>query len=226
MSEGIPYADLLILALVAGFILLRLRSVLGRQSGDDGPYIPPQTQNRKPEPMVIPLPDKAAKMKPKDEPDSYLESIKDKESDVAAGIRAIKERDPQFVATEFMEGARRAFEMLFDAFVKGEKNTLRMLLSDTLYKEFEQAAEARATSDRKEETTLVSILNAEMTQARLMGNMAQISVRFTSEQVTVVRGTSGEIIEGDPSQLQHVEDEWLFERDTQSKSPNWKIIET
>lgn len=221
MSEGIPYADIIILALVAGFILLRLRSILGQNSGHDF-FANPPAQKNEPETPVVQI-DKPARAKNKEEEDPYLASLGDGQT--AGVIKKIKEKDAQFSATEFMAGARRAFEMVFDAFTKGERETLKMLLSDGLYKDFAGVLEDR-DADRKSETTLVSIQGAELTDASLTGSTARLTVKFTSEQVQLVRGPGGEILEGDPSLLHHVEDEWVFERDVTSKSPNWTIIET
>jgi predicted lipid-binding transport protein (Tim44 family) len=222
MSEGIPYADIIILALVAGFILLRLRSILGQNQGSDFFTRAPQEKTLKEQPIV--QLDKTPKIKPKDEPDTYLNGLG--EGAVADGLKKIKDKDAQFSATEFLGGAKRAFEMVFDAFIKGDKDTLRMLLSDSLYGDFTQELEERTRSDNKPETTLVSILTSDITEASLAGNVAKVAIKFTSEQVQVVRDKDGKIVEGDPSELHHIEDHWVFERDTTSKSPNWKIIET
>lgn len=224
MSEGIPYADIIILALVAGFILLRLRSILGQNDGIDFSNSPPKEKPSK-ETTIVQLLDKAVKPKPKEEEaDTMLSTITD--SVVSDALKKIKEKDTQFSASEFISGARRAFEMVFDAFVKGDKETLKMLLSDALYSHFSGEIDAHKSDSEKTETTLVSILTSDIQQAELSGTMARIVVKFTSEQVTVVRNDKQEIIGGDASMLQHIEDEWVFERDVSSKSPNWKIIET
>ncbi len=226
MSETIPYANLLILALVAGFILLRLRGILGKDLGNDQPNFfnrAPIEKTDRDQPIVQ-LHEKLLKPKPKEEADPYLAALGD--TPVASGLKRIKEEDPEFSASEFLEGAKLAFEMVFDAYVKGDKDTLRMLLSDALYKEFSGEVDSRAGEENKRETTLVSILGKDITQARLEGTTAHIGVRFISEQVSVMRNPQGEIVGGDPSALQHIEDEWVFERNTHSKNPNWKIIET
>lgn len=222
MSEGIPYADIVILALVAGFILLRLRSILGQNHGIDFSQRPPQERPQKEPHPVVQLDKRPAK--PKEEPDAYLLKLGD--APPADGLKQIRQKDPQFSATDFLDGARRAFEMVFDAFVKEDKSTLKLLLSEELYDDFGRELESRSKEENRRETTLVSIRSGEITQAVLTGNLARITVKFTSEQVTVERNAAGDIVAGDPSQVSHVEDEWVFERDVTSKSPNWKIIET
>jgi len=225
MSEGIPYADIVILALIAGFILLRLRSILGRKIGNDNPEmfrknIIPQADSE----PIIRLSEKALKPRPREEADTYLHGLKD--DALSAALNAIKAKDPEFSATTFLSGAKMAYEMVFDGFAKGDKTPLKMLLSDALYNHFESELNARAGADTHAETTLVSVAAKDITKAELDKNTARLSVKFISEQVTVERDKDGKIVGGDPSDVSEVEEEWTFERDVTSKNPNWKIIET
>ncbi|NBX02868.1 MAG: Tim44 domain-containing protein [Alphaproteobacteria bacterium] len=231
MSDGIPYADILILALVAGFILLRLRSVLGAKNEGDGPeFFKKDLRPAEPKEIhevrdtVIQLDQHALKQKPREDFDPLLATITDEQK--LSVIAAMKERDPQFTATAFADGATRAFEMVFDAFAKGDKPTLKMLLSDSLYDGFCGEIDARSSEDEKHETTLLSVKATDIAAVSLENNIAKITMRLESEQVTVVRDSSGAIVGGDASDVHHVQDEWVFERDVTSKSPNWKIIET
>ncbi len=173
---------------------------------------------------MIQLDEKSLKPKPKEEPDAYLLTLGN--SPVAETIRQIKAKDPQFTATGFLQGAKAAFEMVFDAFAKGDRQTLKMLLSEAIFQHFSRELDQRNAQANKSETTLVSVTGKEISQATLDKNTARLTVHFESEQVTVVRGPKGEIVEGNPSELHHVEDQWVFERDVTSKNPNWKIIET
>lgn len=225
MSDSIPYADIVILALIAGFILLRLRSVLGDKTGNDNPgYFKPVSQlNERPEPIVK-LDEQSLKSKLKDEPDTYL--LKLDNSSLADTINAIKNKDPQFTATGFLLGARAAFEMVFDAYAKGDKQTIKMLTSDPIYAHFAQGLADRDAQEHKTETTLVSVQAKDITQASFTGSVAQLTVHFLSEQVSLVRDGKGAVVSGDASDIHHVEDHWTFERDVTSKNPNWKIIET
>lgn len=225
MSEGIPYADIVILALIAGFILLRLRNALGQKGGEDDSgflqrrQLPPQSQE-----PVVQLVDKSLKPRIREEADTYLAGLSDRVMiDTLVAIRA---RDSQFSATRFLDGGRMAFEMVMEAFNKGDKQSLKMLMSDELFKDFAAEVDKREKEESKSETTLVSVQAKEILHAQLIGNMARIKVKFVSEQITVVRDKEGKIIEGDVSEIHHLEDEWLFERDVTSKNPNWKIIET
>lgn len=220
--DNLPYADIVILALVAGFILLRLRNVLGQKTGNDNPQFFKRDPAEKE--AVVQVVGRALKTKPSDETDTYLGTLDN--AAIAAAIADIKKIDPAFSATGFLAGAKMAYEMVFDAFGKGDKKTLEMLLDKPLYETFSQEIDARAAGDRKTETTLVSVRAKDIVQAALVGTNARLAVRFDSEQVSLVKDAEGKIIEGDASDAHPMDDEWLFERDVSSKNPNWKIIET
>lgn len=227
MSEGVPYADIIIIALIAGFILLRLRSVLGQKTGNDS-----QSIFKKPDiaaEKVINLSGKALKPQLKEEEDKeisdeYFDDIKDEK--IAKTLKAIKDKDEHFSATEFLKGAEMAFEMVFDGFAKGDKDPLKMLLSNDLYKQFESEVEARKDQDSKADSTLVSVSAEDIISAKIQKNKVQIGVTFKSEQINIVRDKDDKIIEGNPSDVSVMQDEWVFERDISSKNPNWKIIDT
>lgn len=226
MSEGIPYADIVILALIAGFILLRLRNVLGQKHGHDNPNFFKKPQDVMPErkDTVVQLHEKVIKSRVKDDADPLMAAITD--AMLLQYLKDIKAKDPLFNLTQFMDGAKMAFEMVFDAFAKGDTQTLKMLLSDNVFAEFNNELEKRNNADKKEETTLLAVTGRELVRAGLTGNTVRLTVKFLSEQVTVVRDAEGNIVEGDASDAQDVESEWVFERETTSKNPNWKIIET
>ncbi|MDX2074261.1 MAG: Tim44/TimA family putative adaptor protein [Alphaproteobacteria bacterium] len=224
--EQLPYADILILALIAGFILLRLRSVLGQKSEGDNPQFFKRDPVEK-DPVnesVVQIIGKPAKAKPVDETDIYLGTL---DNQAVAGVIAdIKKIDASFNATSFMQGAKMAYEMVFDAFAKGDKKTLEMLLDKPLYDTFSQEIDLREKAVNKTETTLVSVRAKDIVQATLSGTKARLAVSFDSEQVSLVKDAEGRIIEGDASQAHPMDDEWLFERDISSRNPNWKILET
>lgn len=225
MSDGIPYADIVIMALVAGFILLRLRSVLGDKIGNDNPsyFNKPATPAAERNQTIVQLDDKS-KAKARLEPDLYMTKVKD--DAIIAAVNAIKVKDPEFTATHFLEGARGAFEMVFDAFSKADRDTLKFLLDTPVYEEFNKALTEHEQQDAKSETTLISAQAKDITAAELVGNMARITVRIHSEQVMVTRNAAGEVIAGDVSLIHAIDDDWTFERDVTSKNPNWKVIET
>lgn len=226
MSEEFPYADIIILALIAGFVLLRLRSILGQKNEGDKPnfFQPSKDRSQEDSEPVVLLGEKSIKARPRVEIDPYAAALS--EGSLLQTINDIKAKDPSFNATIFIEGAKMAFEMVFDAFNKGDKQTLSALLSQEIYDDFIRDLEVREKQEHKQETTLLSVFAKEIKRVKLDKNIAQITIYFESEQVTVERGKTGEIVGGDPSDVQHVHDEWVFERDVTSKNPNWKIIET
>jgi len=238
MSEQFPYADIIIIALVAVFILLRLRSVLGQKMGDENnDFFRPKPSDQTPKPdgqkneaivQILGKIDRIVKEKPKDaknnDDDKYAKT--NENEPIGKDIAELKTADPMFNASHFLEGAKMAFEMVFDAFVKGDKNTLGMLLTQDICADFVSHVDEREKQETKMETTLLSVTPQEIKRINVNKNLVRIAVQFESEQVTVERGKAGEIISGNPSDVQHVIDEWVFERDISSKNPNWKIIET
>ncbi len=222
---SIPYADIVVFALVAGFILLRLRSVLGQQTGFDGTSNPMASLKPK-EDVLVQRSEKPKLLKGETPPavDVPLpDTLPDADRKV---IVALKSADPQFTIEGFLRGAKGAFEMVFDAFLTQDKATLDMLLSGDLSRTFLAAAAARKEGERVTETTLVCLESATITGAQTAGAQAHITVTFISEQVTLVRNAQGKIVEGDPSHTARVEDTWTFARDMVSKQPNWVVIDT
>lgn len=226
MSEGIPYADIIILALVAVFILLRLRGVLGQKMGHDDPnyFRRDAAVVKEREQPIVQVSEKLLKPKAKEEVDTAFAAIED--TQIKDTIAAIKAKDPQFSVDVFMGGAKLAFEMVFDAFLKGDKDTLKMLLSDEIFNHFASEVDSRNKEPNYTETTLVSVKAERLAHAELKGTVARLTVLFASEQIILVRDTKSEVIQGDPSHVQLAKDEWVFERDLTWKHPNWKIIET
>ena len=173
---------------------------------------------------VVQLDEKSLKPKARDEQDNYMATVTD--TAIIDGINAIKAKDPQFTASHFLMGAKGAFEMVFDAFAKGDVQTLKLLMSDALFEQFGKAIAERDAKETRTETTLVSVQAKDIIRAELNNMVARLTVHFTSEQVSVERNKAGEMVGGDASDIRHAEDHWVFERDITSKNPNWKIIET
>ena len=224
MGDNFQYGDLLFLGLIAAFVLLRLRSMLGKDKGLDPREAWRQATREMTPDRVVQITEAAVKAQKKEE-DTILEKLQDAPQ-AAEGLRAIKQADAQFSPTEFVHGAKLAFEWMVAAFSKGEKDKLKMLLSDERYQIFAGEIDARAQSGQFQETTLVSIAAADITDVAMRGSRAQITVQFSSEQIHIVRDKDGAIISGNQSAIENVVDVWTFERDTSSKDPNWKITAT
>jgi predicted lipid-binding transport protein (Tim44 family) len=229
-----------VFAIIAIFVVWKLRSVLGTRNGAERPPIDPavgpnlgQNGVNSPRPMgqVVRLPtaprdgaapfsaaaaDAAARWKGFAEPGSKT----------AAGLDAIAAADPGFSADGFLGGARSAYEMIVTAFARGDRATLSNLLAPEVLDNFAKAIEARAASGETMETTLVSIDSAAFEDARLNGGTAQITVRFAAKLISHTRDKAGLIIEGSAESVVDHLDIWTFSRDTGSRNPNWQLSAT
>ena len=220
MGELSQYIDIILFAMVAGFLVLRLRSVLGRRTGNerrrDPSYLRPV--QRRPDNLVRmpePAKDAAAAVHPANSGDA-----------VADGLIQIKRADPGFEAGAFLDGARGAFEMIVAAFAKGDKTALRPLLDDEVFKTFAGAIDERLAARETLETRIVRLGRTEIVEARLVGRSAQVTVRFVSEQINVTRALDGSIVDGNPEQAIEKTDLWSFARDPRSGDPNWVLVHT
>jgi predicted lipid-binding transport protein (Tim44 family) len=223
MSEGFAYIDILFFAMVAAFIALRLRSVLGRRTGQErrrsGGFGPARSNGAADN--VVALPDRSGSVS---EVDAGIANLADGE--LKAGLSRIREADPRFEPQAFLAGARSAFEMIVEAYSTGDKDVLRPLLADDVFRGFAGAIDQRKAAGQTLETQLMAIRDAQLVDAELRGSNARVGIRFTSEQVNVVRDAAGKVVDGDPGTAEEVVDIWTFERDTRSGDPNWTLVET
>jgi predicted lipid-binding transport protein (Tim44 family) len=229
MNEGFQFLDIILFAMVAAFLVLRLRSVLGRRTGNE--ERPPDLSARREhdtenenenEGNVIELADRTGSA------DDGEDLAKDAESDdpLVAGIAQIRLSDSKFDLNEFQGGARSAFEMVVHAFATADSGTLRSLLSEEVAENFQNAIKERLEAGETLETTVIGIKSTEVIEAEMRGRDAALTLKFVSEQVNVTRDTEGRVIEGDPNQVTDITDIWTFARNTRARDPNWKLIET
>jgi predicted lipid-binding transport protein (Tim44 family) len=223
MSEGFAYIDILFFAMVAAFIALRLRSVLGRRTGQErrrtGGFEGARSNGAADN--VVALPDRSGAAV---EVDAGIADLAD--GRLKAGLTQIRLADPRFDSRQFVAGARSAFEMIVEAYSAGDKEVLRPLLADDVFNGFAGAIDQRRSAGQTLETQLMAIRSAELVDAELKGSTARIGIRFTSEQVNVIRDGANNVVEGDPGTAEEVVDIWTFERDTRSPDPNWTLVET
>ena len=225
MGDGFQFLDIVFFAMVAAFLVLRLRNVLGRRTGQERPPPADPFARRKPierpadSGKVLELPDRGPAA-PREEPQTASADP------TSAAITQIRIADPAFDLDQFLNGARRAFEMIVQAYAAGDTATLRTLLSDEVYENFASAIKTRAEKGEKHETTLIGIKGAEAIEARVENNSAQITVKFVSEQVNVTRDKESRIIDGDPNHVASVTDLWTFARNLRARDPNWLLVET
>lgn len=220
MGDGFNILEILLLAMVAGFIVLRLRSVLGKRTGAEPrqpvppPYAGRSTEAEAPPGNVIPLPGR-------------VEQAEADAGPAAAGLGRIRTADPRFNPAEFVSGAKGAYEMIVTAFAKGDVAMLRSLLGDEVYRSFAGAIEQRKSREETQETTLVSIKEAEIVDADLTaGRMAEVTIRFVSELISVTRDKNGQVVAGNQNAVEETTDIWTFSRNVRSSDPNWQLIAT
>jgi predicted lipid-binding transport protein (Tim44 family) len=142
------------------------------------------------------------------------------------GLDAIIAADCRFDAANFVEGAKKAYEMVVEAFAKGDREMLRNLLSNEVYDSFGKEIAARESRKETAEARVVSIESAQVEDAQVERGKAQIALRFTVKLISVRRDAAGRVIDGDPEQPVEIVDLWTFARDIASRDPNWKLVAT
>ena len=194
MSESQPYLDIVIFAMIAVFLGLRLRSVLGRRNAEQDQ--PPRPANPDSGPVIELEPRRVAREKPADP------------------LAQIAAADSSFNTERFLSGAQWAFEMIVKSFAAGDKTALKPLLSDSVYGDFSRAIDQRQEHPEAPAMELLRIVSATFSDAKLDGRMAEITVRFVSEQKS-----------GEGEEVRMI-DLWRFARDVSSKDPNWRLVAT
>ncbi|MGQ3298571.1 Tim44/TimA family putative adaptor protein [Reyranella sp.] len=227
--------DIILIGLVAVFLILRLRSVLGKRTGNEQP--PARDPLTPPAPRagdasqgndnVVPLPTANAPAPRQSSATSGPGGIRATVLPTAtAGVAAIRAADPAFEPIGFTGGARAAFTAIVEAFARGDTATLKPLLDSTTYASFEGAIRGRIERNEKAETTLIGFEASDIAGAEMQGPNAVVTVRFVSEQINVVRNADSQIVDGNPNEVQKVIDLWTFRRDTTSSDPNWQLVKT
>ena len=209
---------MVLLAMVALFVGLRLYSVLGRRTGhEQQPILRPAETPVAPEPAA-PVADPA--------PERAEASGMVYEDEAAAGIRAIVAADPAFDVGRFLEGVQAAYRMILEAFWKGDREELRHLAAADVLASFEEAIDAREAAGHRLENRLVRIERATIVGAALEGKDASITVRFDADIAAVTRDRDGNVIAGTLSDAIPTHDVWTFRRSLASSDPNWLLVET
>jgi len=219
MGDFQQYFDIILFAMVAGFLVLRLRSVLGRRTGNERrrdlfvrrtrPVSDKVPTLVEPTPAVTATP-------PSSPPVDTVEK----------GLDQIRRADPSFDAPEFLNGSRIAFEMIVTAFAEGNKSVLRPLLSDEVFQQFVAAIDERTTARETLETRILGVDSSDIVEGELLGRTAQVTVKLVSQQINVTRAMDGSIVDGDPEHPIEKTDYWTFLRDTRSTDPNWVLVAT
>ena len=202
MSEAFQYIDILILAIIAGIVLLRLRSVLGKRTGhektDKTSYnyeAPRQSQTEK----VIPI-----------EPEKSSSAT----------------TDSWFDNDDFLRGASNAYEMIVTNFENGNKDALKSLLSEDVMNSFSSVIDERNSKNETVEFNFIGIEKSEIVHKYLKKNPMEVSVRFISEMITCIKNSKDEVISGSLNQVQKITDIWTFEKYSNRKGSNWLLVAT
>ena len=222
MGDG--FLDLILFAMIAAFLVFRLRGVLGRRTGHERPPPDPdakRTGESPPKDNVVDLHDPTGLV----EEDETI-AAEDPDDPLVAGVAQVRSADLNFSPDEFCEGAEAAFEKVVQAFAAGDLKILRSLLNDEVYDNFSAAVKQREEAEEELETTVIGIKSGDILEVRLEGRMAFVTVKFQSEQVNVTRDKSGAVVDGDPIQVTDVTDIWTFARNTRARDPNWTLVET
>ena len=223
MGDFPHYFDIILFAMVAAFLILRLRSVLGRRTGHE----------RRPDSITRPA-ERAAEQNRQQRGSARRSQRRGTPplptttppDAVAAGLERIRSADPGFDPAAFLEGARMAFEMIVAAFAAGDKAQLRPLLGDEVYKPFSDAIDEREAAGETLETRILQLKSIDIIEAGLAGRMARVTVKFVTDQINVLRAHDGSIVDGHPEDPAEKTDFWTFARDTRSGDPNWVLVTT
>ena len=210
---------IVILALVALFIGLRLYSVLGERTGHEQ------------QPILKPA-DQDARMEPRPTQPSAVPAATQDGAEFAflptagPGVRAILAADPSFDVARFLDGAKAAYRMILEAFWRGDLAALRPHVDDHVYETFASAVAQREQDELKLDNRLVAIDQAVISEALVERDVAVLTVRFEADIAAITRNAAGDVVAGSLSDAVQTRDLWTFRRDISSRDPNWRLIET
>ena len=196
MSNNFGYLDLILLAMIAGFIILRLRNVLGRKTGHEGKVVSNLSEKKFEE---------------------FKKTIKLK--------KQLTEFDTN-QKKQFLEGAEIAYEAIINSFAKGDKKNLKDLVTEEMNKNFESAIEERNSKNIKSELTFIGIKSSTIEKFEKTAEALFFTVKFISEIISFKKDKDNNVIEGDPNKIKTVIDRWKFTRKISSMNPNWYLAET
>ncbi|MFD1511599.1 Tim44/TimA family putative adaptor protein [Lacimonas salitolerans] len=215
-----PILQLLVLAGIAVFLILRLKSVLGTREGYERPKVEnPRTANdsRRPDFAVI-----------EGGPDHDIIDHAEEGSETAKALAAMKRIEPSFGVADFLQGARGAYEMILMGFERGNMAEIKPFLSDDIYEAFAEVVEARERQGLTVEADFVGLRELALHEATFDPDTreAEVTVRYVGELTSVVRDSAGDVVEGNPSEIKRQRDLWTFARVMGSDDPNWQLVAT
>ena len=197
MSSQFGFIDIIILAMFAGFIILRLRNILGRRTGHE----------KKPARRYFP---------------KGVEVLKDIENNEAIREGNVDEEAKK----QFLKGAEIAYEQIITSFAKGDKKALKGLLEKEMYSRFSDVIDERKSKNLKYETTFIGIKSSKILEFKKIENIYKVTVNFVSEIITCVKDKNNKVIEGNPDTIKTANDVWKFSKNMWSQNPTWYLVET
>jgi predicted lipid-binding transport protein (Tim44 family) len=211
-------AVIVILALVALFIGLRLYAVLGERTGHEQPILKPADPDARLDQPVHAAPREAAK--PADAGDLAFLPM------AGPGVRALLAADPSFDVARFLEGASGAYRMVLESFWKGDLDVMKPHVAPHVFETFAAAVDQRQKDGHRLDNRLVALEPPVIAEAEVEDGAAIVTVRFEADIAAVTRNAEGEVVAGSMSDAVQTRDRWTFRRDLQSRDPNWLLIET
>ena len=197
MSGQFGFIDIILLAMFAGFIILRLRNILGRKTGHQG------------KPMSRHFP-------------RGMEVLKDIENNEAIKTGQVDEE----IKKQFLKGADMAYEQIITSFAKGDTKSLKALLGKEMFQNFSEVIEERKKKQIKYETTFIGIKSSKVLEFKKIENIYKVTVNFVSEIITCVKDKNNKIIDGNPDTIKTANDIWKFSKNMWSQDPTWYLVET
>lgn len=217
---GSQMIQIVILAGIALFLILRLRNVLGTREGFEKPRELPSTPARNR--------DRSFEVIEGGSVDHDIGDFIDPDSDAGKALAEMKRIDPEFGVADFSHGARSAYEMIVMAYENGDIDALKDFLAPEVYASFEASIEARKAKGYSVEASFAGIREVKLMDAHYDGvsSEADITMRFVGELTSVVKDSEGRIVEGAPGEMKQQRDVWTFSRDMTSDNPNWLLTGT
>lgn len=217
------YFDILLFAVITGFLLIRLHRVLGRRTGHESP--PPEaTPNSESQSQADPP--VAAEIEAESDLPEASDDGRARAGGPATGLAAVQAADPSFGPEQFLGGASQAFAMIVGAFAAGEREPLQRLLSESVYRSFEASIAERERDGKVMEVRDIKVAHASIESAWMEGTHAVVRVEFESEKIEAIRDSAGVVVDGDPDIPARANDLWTFSRDVSQADPNWTLIRT
>ncbi|WP_169566615.1 Tim44/TimA family putative adaptor protein [Sneathiella limimaris] len=227
MGNGFEFLDIILLVMIAAFIFLRLRSVLGRRMGHE--QSPREDISRKEfkKPEAKSIDDSGDNIVPMNNDIDFNRDdiLFQADTPLAATLRNIHAIDASFDPSAFPSQAEMAYEAIVQAYANGDRSTLKDLLSEDVYNNFVSAIESREKANEVMHTDILSVKSSEIVGAVLNGKDAEVTVRFETEMISMTKDEDGVVVQGDPHP-HTVREEWTFARRLKSRNPNWLLITT